>query len=206
MVCCGSWEPGQQWRELPERYPPFQTCHRRFQQWVRSGKLEEALRRLALHLHQRGPLNLDEAFVDATFRERQKRGCAVGPTRRGKGTKIAATAGNSLPLAVSVPSASPAECHLVEEVLADSFLDDLPARLIGDKAYDSDALDKKLAEAYDIEPIAPNRQRRSQTQDRRTLRRYRRRWKFCSTRLPSHLAQAFMRPLLVARICLHASS
>ena len=21
---------GAQWRELPERYPPFQTCHRRF--------------------------------------------------------------------------------------------------------------------------------------------------------------------------------
>ncbi len=38
---------GAQWRELPERYPPFQTCHRRFQQWVRSGKLEVALRRLA---------------------------------------------------------------------------------------------------------------------------------------------------------------
>ena len=35
--------PGAQWRELPRRYPPFQTCHRRFQQWVRSGKLEKAL-------------------------------------------------------------------------------------------------------------------------------------------------------------------
>ena len=22
---------GAQWRELPEKYPPFQTCHRRFQ-------------------------------------------------------------------------------------------------------------------------------------------------------------------------------
>jgi transposase len=65
----------------------------------------------------------------------------------------------------------------VEEVLAGSFLDELPARLIGDKAHDSDALDKKLADAYDIELIAPNRQRRSQTQDRRKLRRYRRRWK-----------------------------
>ena len=41
---------GAQWRELPERYPPFQTCHRRFQQWVRSGKLEKALQRLAMSL------------------------------------------------------------------------------------------------------------------------------------------------------------
>ena len=34
---------GAQWREMPEKYPPYQTCHRRFQQWVRTGKLEEAL-------------------------------------------------------------------------------------------------------------------------------------------------------------------
>ncbi len=66
------------------------------------------------------------------------RGSDVGPTRRGKGTKIfAIDADNSLPIAVSVDSASPAECQLVEYVLAGSFLDDLPIRLIGDKAYDS---------------------------------------------------------------------
>ncbi len=103
---------------------------------------------------------------------------AVGPTRRGKGTKIIAiAAGNSLPLAVAVDSASPAECQLVEPVLAGSFLDELPARLIGDKAYDSDPLDQKLAEQYDIEMIAPNRRNRSKTQDGRPLRRYRRRWR-----------------------------
>ena len=38
---------GAQWRELPETYPPYQTCHRRFQQWIRDGKLVEARRRLA---------------------------------------------------------------------------------------------------------------------------------------------------------------
>jgi len=67
---------------------------------------------------------------------------AVGPTRRGKGTKIiAVTAGTSLPLAVAVDSASPVECQLVECALPGSFLDQLPARLIGNKAYDSDKLD-----------------------------------------------------------------
>jgi transposase len=63
---------GAQWRELPEKYPPFQTCHRRFQQWIRRGKLEEALRLLATQLHQQGKLNLDEAFVDATFASAKK--------------------------------------------------------------------------------------------------------------------------------------
>jgi len=65
----------------------------------------------------------------------------------------------------------------VEEVLAGSFLDELPARLIGDKAYDSDGLDERLKTEYGIELIAPHRLRRSQSQDGRKLRRYRRRWK-----------------------------
>jgi transposase len=54
---------GAQWRELPEKYPPLQTCHRRFQQWVRSGKLGLGLRKLTEHLRAAGKLNFDEAFV-----------------------------------------------------------------------------------------------------------------------------------------------
>ena len=63
---------GAQWRELPEKYPSYQTCHRRFQAWVRSGKLEKTLTLLARHLHERGQLSLDEAFVDATFASAKK--------------------------------------------------------------------------------------------------------------------------------------
>jgi transposase len=63
---------GAQWAEMPAKYPPYQTCHRRFQQWVREGKLVEALRLLAKQLHERGKLNLDEAFVDATFASAKK--------------------------------------------------------------------------------------------------------------------------------------
>ena len=112
------------------------------------------------------------------LRERQKGGFAIGPTRRGKSTKIVAiAAGNSLPLAATVESASPAECHLVEDAVAASFLHELPAGLIGDKAYDSDGLHRKLAEEHGIEMIAPNRRKRSKTQDGRALRCYRKRWK-----------------------------
>jgi transposase len=65
----------------------------------------------------------------------------------------------------------------VEAVLAGCFLDEIPERLIGDKAYDSDALDEQMSE-YGIEMISPHRVgRRNKTQDRRPLRRYRRRWK-----------------------------
>ena len=102
----------------------------------------------------------------------------MGPTKRGKGSKLMAVAdGHGLPLAVDVASASPAEVRLVISTLEARFLPELPERLIGDKAYDSDPLAAQLAEG-DVELIAPNRSnRRVKTQDGRPLRRYRRRWK-----------------------------
>ena len=81
-----------------------------------------------------------------------------------------------LPVAVDVASASPVEVALVAATLDARFVPDVPTRLIGDKAYDSDRLDAELAAAH-IELIAPNRHGRSRTQDGRPLRRYRRRWK-----------------------------
>jgi transposase len=63
---------GAQWRELPVRYPPYQTCHRRFQQWVRSGQLEKALRVLAQELHRRGQLPLEEGLLDGSFASAKK--------------------------------------------------------------------------------------------------------------------------------------
>src|SRR5882762_7309233 len=174
---------GAQWRELHKKYPPYQTCHRRFQRWVREGKLEGILRVLAEELHARGKLALEEGFIDASFTGGKKGGLAVRPTKRGKGTKILAICtDHSLPLAVGIQSASPHESQLVEEVLGQSFLDELPERLIGDAAYDSDPLDAYLLETYDIELIAPHKcNRKRLTQDGRPFRRYRRRW--CVERL-----------------------
>jgi transposase len=58
------------------------------------------------------------------------------------------------------------------------MLEKLPERLIGDRAYDSDKLDRQL-EGLGIEMIAPHRSNRARpaTQDGRVLRRYKRRWK-----------------------------
>ena len=53
----------------------------------------------------------------------------------------------SLPLAIHAASAAPHEVILVGETLLQSFVARQPARLIGDKAYDSDPLDAELAEA-----------------------------------------------------------
>ena len=103
----------------------------------------------------------------------------MGPTKRGKGTKLMAVADAlGLPLAVHATSASPAEVTLVQATLAARFVVKQPERLIGDKAYDSDPLDAQLA-VQDVQMIAPHRRGRKKpaTQDGRVLRRYRRRWK-----------------------------
>src|SRR2546423_1045899 len=58
---------GARWCDLPDRFPPYQTCHRRFQQWVKDGRLERVLETLAADLRQRGELDLSECFIDGTF-------------------------------------------------------------------------------------------------------------------------------------------
>ncbi len=83
---------------------------------------------------------------------------------------------SGLPLAAHTASASPHEVTLVDATLGSRFVAELPERLIGDKAYDSDGLDAEMAERG-IEMIAPNRTRTRRTQDGRKLRRYKRRWK-----------------------------
>lgn len=80
------------------------------------------------------------------------------------------------PIALFVTSAAPAEVTLVQDTLDALLVAQLPERMIGDKAYDSDALDDELW-WQGIEMIAPNRRKRRKTQDGRKLRRYRRRWK-----------------------------
>lgn len=54
---------GRPWADLPPRYPPYQTCHRRFQPWQRSGRLDRLLQCLAEDLRDRGKIDLSEAFV-----------------------------------------------------------------------------------------------------------------------------------------------
>ena len=91
---------------------------------------------------------------------------------------MAISDGHGLPVAIHVASASPHETTLVEATLAERFLGALPARLIGDRGYDSDKLDARLRAHYRIEMIAAHHSnRRIPTQDGRPLRRTRRRWK-----------------------------
>lgn len=69
---------------------------------------------------------------------------------------------------------------LVRQTMEERFVAEVPERLIGDKAYDSDPLDEQMMREFGTEVIAPHRRGRRaerRTQDGRSLRRFHRRWK-----------------------------
>ncbi len=75
---------GAPWKDLPERYPPYQTCHRRFQHWCREGTLKRVLHALAEDLYERGGIDLTECFIDATFAGAKKGAPASGRRSGGR--------------------------------------------------------------------------------------------------------------------------
>ncbi len=97
---------GAPWKDLPERYPPYQICHRRFQHWCREGTLKRVLHALAEDLYERGAIDLTECFIDATFAGAKKGALASG-RRNG------ARAPRSWPLQIAraFPSLSVSQVH-----------------------------------------------------------------------------------------------
>ena len=124
-------------------------------------------------------------FFGRQFCTRQKRGSAVGKTKRGKGTKwMVLVDGEGIPLGVRLESASPNEVTLAEATLAEVRVPQLkgrprqkPQRVIADRAYDSDPLRQRLRKRG-IDLIVPYRDnnQRKRYEDGRKLRRYKRRW------------------------------
>lgn len=169
---------GAQWHMLPQCYPNYKTVHRRFQHWCRSEVLRGLLVDLANTLREEGALDVTECFIDASFASAKGGGDQIGPTKRGKGVKILAIVDRQgLPLSVSTHAANHHEVTLVQLSFDFYMLEAKPEKLIGDRAYDSDALDQDLHQ-LGTEMIAPHRANRTKrrTQDGRRLRRYERRW------------------------------
>lgn len=167
---------GAKWKDLPKSYGSKSSVHRWFLRWVKAGVFEEVMRAMGQLIEEAGGFRLYECFVDGTFSKAKGGGDGIGCTKVGKGVKIMILVdAKGLPLAVSAGSASPHESGLIQELFGFMLSSQPPGRIIGDKAYDSDKLDAELAQ-QGIEMIAPNRSNRSQTQDGRPLRRYKRRW------------------------------
>jgi transposase len=47
---------GSAWARLPRCYPPYQTCHRRFQQWLQQGVINNVLTALNSPPRSTGPV------------------------------------------------------------------------------------------------------------------------------------------------------
>ena len=69
---------GSPWYLLPKEYPPYQTCHRYFQLWVRKGVMQKMLGALSLY-HARGRKSTDVDVADGSFSSAKK-----GATRSAK--------------------------------------------------------------------------------------------------------------------------
>ena len=85
----GLWilRTGAPWQDLPTRYGSYQTCHRRFQQWQRSGVLDGILWALCEDLLARGEFGLDETFIDASFIGAKKGAIALVQRAAAKGAR-----------------------------------------------------------------------------------------------------------------------
>ena len=140
---------GAQWHMLPQCYPNYKTVHRRFQAWCRSEVLRRVLTDIANELRTRGVLDEEESFIDATFAMAKGGGADVGPTKRGKGLKIMAIVDrHGLPLSVSTHAANHHEVRLVQLCFDFYMIEAKPENLIGDRAYDSDPLDERIASGW----------------------------------------------------------
>lgn len=57
---------GAQWRDLPERYGPWQTIYHRLALWRRDGTFDRILDRLRLRLDAEGIVDLETWCIDGT--------------------------------------------------------------------------------------------------------------------------------------------
>ena len=57
---------GAPWRDLPERYGPWQTAYDRFRRWQREGLFERMLERLQIRLDAEGKIDWDLWCVDGS--------------------------------------------------------------------------------------------------------------------------------------------
>ena len=130
---------------------------------------------------------LGRSLSGCDLRTGEKGGSGVGKTRRGKGTKcIVVVDGQGIPIGAQLASAQISEFRLAESTLARVRVPrpgrgrprQRLRRVIADRGYDSDGLRQRLWDRG-TELIAPHLRSRKQRrfEDKRKLRRYRRRWK-----------------------------
>jgi len=57
---------GASWRDMPERYGPWQSVYHRFRRWIREGLFDRILQTLQLQLDDEGHIDWSQFDVDGT--------------------------------------------------------------------------------------------------------------------------------------------
>ncbi len=160
---------GAPWRDLPERFGPWNSVWRRFDRWARKGRWREVfgvlqdpdLEWLILdstviraHQHAAGARKGD----DGTGGQADQ---ALGRSRGGFGTKIhAAVSGLMLPVRILLTAGQEADV-----TQAEGLIEGLPIEVvIGDKGYDSDKLVGAI-EAKGAKAVIPPRSNRTEQRE-----------------------------------------
>ena len=146
---------GARWQDLPEEISASFDLLAAAAGLGGAGHLVESLARVSKRIERTPAVKVERIVPGRELCSREKRGCGVGKTKRGKGTKwMVVVDGRGLPLGDYLHSASPAEVRLAETTLATIRVRrchragrprQKPMRVIADKAYDSDPLRKRLA-------------------------------------------------------------
>ena len=68
---------GAPWRDIPERYGPWQTCYDRFVRWSRNGTWQQILSLLQAKADANGQIDWEGAALDSTHIKAHRSACGA---------------------------------------------------------------------------------------------------------------------------------
>ncbi len=151
---------GAPWRDLPECYGPYTTCHNRFNRWRKSGIWDQILAAIT------DGRDATVQMIDTSIvRVHQHGGCAkkcesncTGRSRGGLTTKIHAVVdAKGLPICLALSAGQDHDSLLAKELLSGLRSN---CMLLADRAYDSDVIRDLVRERGAWANIPPKRNRR----------------------------------------------
>jgi transposase len=177
---------GAPWRDLPRRYGPIGTVSSRFYRWRKAGIWQRILSELQAEAEQRGEINWDIHFMDATIVRAHQHAAgarrdgatpeearareALGRSQGGFSTKLHLRAeGNGRPITMVLTGGERNEQIALEAVLDQGAIRApgrgrprlRPRAAAGDKAYSSPTASSPTARARlrrrHIRPVIPTR-------------------------------------------------
>lgn len=172
---------GAAWRDLPERFGPWQTVYDRFSEMRRSGLLDRIVEELQLRLNQSGLIDPDLFCIDGTNVRAARAAAgaakknpppgepadhALGRSRGGFGTKLHLVSdGNGLPLAIELTAGQRQEGTQFERVMNQVRIPPnrrcrrrcRPVRLAGDRGYSYPRI-RRWLRRYGIKDVIPRRE------------------------------------------------